>query len=167
MYILAKLLKALHSDAGPWPLAWGIVLGMMMGLMPFYRVYTLLLLFVVLFFRVNLCTFLLSWALFSALALALDPLLHQVGQSLLMQPGLQSMWEALYSTGFGRLSQFFHTITLGAMVLGWLLLPILLPVSRILVIKYREHFLQWVEKLWIVQLVKGSRAYQLYQAMGN
>lgn len=36
MQLLAKLLKALNSDDSPWQLAFGVMLGMIMGLTPFW-----------------------------------------------------------------------------------------------------------------------------------
>lgn len=167
MVFLAKLLKALHSDVGPWSLAFGIALGMIVGLTPLIKLHNVILLFVVLLFRVNLSTFLLSWGLFSVIAYMLDPLMNIVGESLLTNQSLLSMWTALYSTGVGRLSQFYHTLTLGSLIVSLILFPMVLFASKILVIKYREHFLIWVEKWRIVQVVKGSRVYQVYQGLGG
>ena len=59
MQLLAKLLKALNSDDSPWQLAFGVMLGMIMGLTPFWGLHSLLILFIVLFLRVNLSTCLL------------------------------------------------------------------------------------------------------------
>ncbi len=167
MIILAKLLKALHSDAGPWQLAFGIMFGMMMGLTPFFRFHNLIILFVVLFFRVNLATFLLSFGLFSVFALALDPLMMDVGESVLLSESLNGLWTAFYNTGLGRISQFYNTLTLGSLLISLLFAPILLLASKYLVIQYRQRFLAWVEKLWIIQLVKGSKVYQIYQGLGG
>lgn len=167
MIILAKLLKALHSDAGPWQLAFGIMFGMMMGLTPFFRFHNLLILFIVLFFRVNLATFLLSFGLFSVLAFALDPVMIGVGESILLNESLQGLWTALYNTGLGRISQFYNTLTFGSFFVSLLFAPVLLFISKILVVQYRQRFLVWVEKLWIIQLVKGSKVYQIYQGLGG
>ena len=167
MVFLAKLLKALHSDAGPWSLAFGIALGMIVGLTPLLKLHNLILFFIVLFFRVNLSTFLLSWGLFSIIAYLLDPLMIIIGESLLTNQSLLAMWTAFYSTGLGRLSQFYHTLTLGSLIVSFMLFPLVLFVSKILVVKYREHFLVWVEKWRIVQVVKGSRVYQIYQSIGG
>lgn len=167
MLILAKLLKALHSDSGPWSLAFGVGLGMIMGLTPLLQLHNLLLLFIVLFLRVNLSTFLVSLGLFSVLAFALDPLMMNIGESILTSEGLLGLWTSLYNTGIGRLSLFYNTLTMGSLVVSLLLAPIVIFASKLLVIKYREHFLQWVEKWKVVQMLKGSRIYQLYQGLGG
>lgn len=167
MYILAKLLKALHSDAGPWSLAFGIAFGMMMGLTPLFSLHNLLVLFIVLFCRVNLSSFLLSLGLFSLFAYLLDPLMMNIGESLLSQQNLSAIWTAFYNTGVGRLSQFNNTLMMGSVVLSLILFPLLVMVSKFLVINYRQHVLQWMEKWKVVQLIKGSRFYRIYQGMGG
>lgn len=165
MIILAKLLKALHSDAGPWQLAFGFTLGMVMGLTPLLRLHNLLLLFVVLFFRVNLATFLLSLGVFSGLAFLLDPMMMGLGEALLLSDGLHGLWTALYNTGIGQLSQFYNTLTMGSLILSLIFAPFVLIGSKILIIQYRSRFLEWVEDHKIIQFVKGSRVYQIYQGL--
>ncbi|WJG09037.1 TIGR03546 family protein [Aliiglaciecola sp. LCG003] len=167
MVILAKLLKALHSDAGPWSLAFGIVLGMIFGLTPLVKLHNLFILFFVLFFRVNLSTFLVSWGAFSLLAFGLDPVMDLLGEVILTNQSLQPMWTALYNTGIGRLSQFYHTLTMGSLALSLGLAPGVLFLSKILVVRYRVHFLAWVEQWRIVEIIKGSKVYQIYQGFGG
>ena len=167
MYYLAKLLKALHSDASPWQLAFGIAFGMLIGLTPLMRLHNLVFLFVVLLFRVNLATFLLSFALFSFLGLILDPLFANWGASLLSAAGMQESWTALYNTTLGQLSQFYHSATLGSLLGGLIAFVPVLLLSKWLVVHYRESFMAWVEKTYLIQMLKGSRVYQLYQSMGG
>jgi uncharacterized protein (TIGR03546 family) len=167
MSLLAKLLKALNSDASPWQLAFGIMLGMMMGLTPFIGLHSLIIVFVVLFFRVNLTTFLLAYALFSGLTLLLNPLMANIGEFLLVASDLNELWTSLYNSTFGQLTQFYHTLTLGSLLCSLILAPFILVSSKILVVQYRVRFMLWVNKLKIVQFVKGSSLYQLYQAVGD
>lgn len=167
MQLFAKLLKALNSDASPWQLAFGIMLGMIMGLTPFLGLHSLIILFIVLFLRVNLTTFLLAYALFSGFTLLLNPLMADIGESMLTSQSLLMSWTALYNTSLGQLSQFYHTLTLGSLILSLLLAPIILVISKLLIVQYRVRFMLWVNKLKIVQVVKGSRLYQLYQALGE
>lgn len=165
MVFLAKLLKALSSDASPWQLAFGIMLGMMVGLTPIWRLHNLIILFVVLFMRVNLSTFLVSLTLFSGLAYLFDPMMINIGESLLTNPDLQASWTSLYNTNLGQLSQFFHTLTLGSLVISLIFAPVLLLLSKFLIVQYRERFMVWANKLKLVQFLKGSRVFQLYMDM--
>ncbi|WDE13677.1 TIGR03546 family protein [Thalassomonas haliotis] len=167
MLLLAKLLKALSSDASPWQLALGIMFGMIFGLTPLLGLHNLLILFIVLFFRINLSTFLLAFPLFSGLGYVLAPLMSKMGESLLTLEGLNSIWTALYNTGFGRLSQFFHTLTLGSLITAIVLAPVVLIISKILIIQYREKLMAHIEKFKIIQLLKSSKLYRLYQGLGG
>lgn len=167
MFVLAKLLKALHSDAGPWSLAFGIMLGMVFGLTPLLNLHNLLVLFVALFFRVNLSTFFLSWGVFSLLALMLDPLMNNLGETILTGQSLQGVWTWLYNTELGRLSQFYNTLTMGSLVVSFIAAPFILAISRLLVIQYRVLFLAKIERWKVIEVLKGSRVYQIYQGMGG
>ncbi|MFT6989423.1 MAG: hypothetical protein ACJASL_001396 [Paraglaciecola sp.] len=166
MGILAKLFKALNSDSSPWQLAFGFAFGMVMGLTPLLGLHSLLLLFTVLFFRVNVTGFLVSWAVFSVFAIPFSIMLSNLGEGLLLNEGMQSIWTALYSSYFGQLSQFYHTLTLGSLLVSVCLFPLILIGSKKLIEQYRQRFMQWVTQWRIVQFIKGSNFYQLYQAIG-
>jgi len=167
MVFIAKLLKALSSDASPWQLALGIMFGMLVGLTPLLRLHNLIILFIVLFFRVNLSTFLIAFSVFSGLAYLLDPAMITIGESLLSNDSLHGFWTALYNSDLGLLSQFFHTLTLGSFVLAVLLCPIVLITSKILIVQYRERLMAYIEKLKIVAFLKSTKLYQLYKTLGN
>lgn len=166
MGLLVKFFKALNSDSSPWQLAFGFALGMVMGLTPTLGLHTLILLFVVLFFRVNVTGFLVSWAIFSVLTIPFSLLLSDLGEILLVYEGLQPVWKALYSTYLGQLSQFYHTLTLGSFLASVVLFPIILLGSKKLIEQYRLKFMQWVNQWRMVQLIKGTSFYQLYQTIG-
>ncbi|MGS2719078.1 TIGR03546 family protein [Paraglaciecola aestuariivivens] len=166
MGMLAKLFKALNSESSAWQLAFGIALGAIMGLTPWLGLHSLILLFVVLFFRINLSTFIVAWAGFTLLALPLNASFSELGHWLLMLPSLQGLWTFLYSTYLGQLSQFYHTLTLGSLVASLLLFPILLLGSKKLVDQYRQRLMLWVNQWRIVEFLKGSNFYQLYRSLG-
>jgi uncharacterized protein (TIGR03546 family) len=166
MGLLAKLFKALNSDSSPWQLAFGFALGMVMGLTPILGLHSVLLLFGVLFFRVNITSFLVSWAAFSVLTIPLSVLLSDLGEGLLVNEELRTVWTALYSTYLGQLSQFYHTLTLGSLLASIVLFPIILIGSKKLVEQYRLRFMQWVNQWRVVQFIKGTNFYQLYRAIG-
>ncbi|MFQ3235356.1 MAG: hypothetical protein ACI9C4_000912 [Paraglaciecola sp.] len=167
MQLLAKLLKALNSDASPWQLAFGIMLGMIMGITPFIGLHSLIIIFVVLFLRVNLTTFLLAYALCSSFTWLLNPMMADIGEALLGASNLNGLWTSLYNSTFGQLTQFYHTLTLGSLLVSLILAPFILVISKVLVVQYRVRFMLWVNKLKIVQFIKGSNLYQLYQALGE
>ena len=166
MGLLAKLFTALNSDSSPWQLAFGFAFGMVMGLTPLLGLHSLILLFVVLFFRINVTSFLVSWAAFSVLTIPFSGVLSNLGEGLLVYKGLQSFWTALYGSYLGQLSQFYHTLTLGSLLVSVALFPFVLMGSKKLIEQYRLRFMQWVNQWRIVQFIKGSHFYQLYRAIG-
>jgi uncharacterized protein (TIGR03546 family) len=167
MHLLVKFLKALNSESSPWQIAIALTLGMIVGFTPLLRLHNIIILLLVLFFRVNIASFIVSTCLFSAISLLLNPLILMVGDSLLTSEGLTPLWVTLYNTSIGQLSQFYHSQTMGGLGLGLLLsIPILLG-SRVAVIQYREKLMAWINKLKIVEALKGSNLYQLYQNMGS
>ena len=166
MVLLAKLFKALNSDSSAWQLAFGFAFGMVMGLTPVLGLHSFILLFVVLFFRVNITGLLVSWAAFSVLTIPLRVLLSDLGEGLLVYEGLQSTWTALYSSYLGQLSQFYNTLTLGSLLASVILFPFILIGSKKLVEQYRLRFMQWINQWRVVQFIKSSNFYQLYRSIG-
>lgn len=162
LHILVKFLRALSSEASPWQIAVAVTLGMIMGITPLLRLHNLLILFVALFFRINIGSFLASFILFSGIAWLFDPWLDQLGGAVLMASGLQDLWTALFNTGLGRLSQFNHTLTLGGLLAGLILAPLVLFGTRYLVIQYRSRVLTWVNRLHIVRALRASKLMRLY-----
>lgn len=160
---LAKLLKALNSETSPWALAWGVALGMVLGLTPLLSLHNILVLFVVLAFRINLSFFLISFAFCSGLAYLLDPAFNYTGESLLTSPELLGLWQLLYEMPLARIAQFNHTITLGSLVVALALLLPVLFVTRFMVMNYRTHIQLRLSRLPIVHVIKGTKFWSLYQ----
>ncbi len=167
MRLLIKFLKAINSEASPWQIAIAIMLGMIVGLTPFWRLHNLLILFLALFFRINFASFLVSALLFAGFAWILDPLMEGIGESILLAAGLQDFWTALYNTGPGQLSHFNHTLTMGSLVFSLVLAPFILLGSRYVVIQYRLRIMAWVNRLWIVKLLKATKLFKLYTGWSN
>lgn len=165
MYMIARLLKALNSDSGAWSLAFAVAFGMVLGLTPTVRLHNLVLLLLVMVLRVHLGLFLLSFLLFSAIALLLDPAMISLGESLLTLPALESSWTALYDTALGRLSQFNHTLTAGSLTVSLLLFLPLAWLSHWLVVQYREKLMTAIKRLKIVEFLRSSRLYKVYQQL--
>lgn len=161
--ILAKLLKALNSETSAWALATGIALGMVAGFTTLLSVHNLLILFLVLTLRVNVSFFLLSFTLASGLAYLLDPAFNYVGEYLLTSQGLLSLWQSLYEVPLARIMQFNHTISLGSFVVALVLFIPVLLVARFIVDNYRSHIQARIARLPLVNVIKGTKFWALYQ----
>ena len=164
---LLKLLKALNAEIGPWQIAFAAALAMVIGLTPLWSMHNLFILLLAFILRVHLATFFIFWGLFSALAYLLDPWFEQIGRGLLTNASLHDFWTQLYQQEFWRLMHFNHTITLGSLLVAVLAFVPTAVVFRLAVIQYRAFMLPYIEKLKIIQLLKSTKVYELYQRLDD
>lgn len=116
--LMAKFLKVLNSDDNPWSIAVAIGLGMIVGLTPFWTLHNLLILVIAFLFRTHLASFWLSVIVFGMLAIGFAPLMSDLGNQLLGDPDLQSMWTAMYQQDFWRMTQFNNSLLLGSLLIS-------------------------------------------------
>lgn len=164
---LLKLLKALNAETAPWQISLAFVLAMVMGFTPLLSLHNLLILLLALVLRINLSAFILALGLFSGIAYLLDPLFMRAGESLLLNPELKGFWTVLYNSDFWRLAHFNHTLTLGSAVVSAALALPLFFLFRWLIVNYRSHLLAWVRKSRMVQIIKASKLFKLYQTLSD
>jgi len=161
--MVLKLLKALNSEIGPWQIAFAGALALVIGLTPLWSVHNLVILLLAFVLRVHLATFFMFWALFTGLAYLLDPWFHQIGLYWLTQASLNETWTTMYQQDFWQVMHFNHSKTLGSLIVTVLaFLPTAL-LFRLGIIRYRASMMPWLNKLKVMQVLKGSRFYQLYE----
>jgi uncharacterized protein (TIGR03546 family) len=165
--IIAKILKALNSEAEPGQISLALCFGMIAGLTPLLSLHNLLILFFVLVLRVNLSTFILAWGLFSGVAYLLDPLFHRIGLSVLRASPLEGLWTALYNVTLCRLESFNNSIVMGSLVFSAVLFIPVYLISNVAIRRYRDHILAWVRESRIMQILKGSKLYAAYQRVSG
>lgn len=163
--LLAKTLRVLNSETDPGQISLALVLAMIMGFTPFWSLHNLIVLFLALLLRANLSSFILGLALFGSLAYLLDPLFHRFGLLLLTADPLVGLWTALYNTLPGRLDRINNTIVAGSLTLSIILAVPAFLLFNLLIRKYRERVMKWVEKSRIAQAVKANRFYRIYQSV--
>ncbi len=160
---ILKFFKALNSDVGPWQIAFAGAFALVIGLTPLWSLHNLIVLLLAFSLRVHLGTFFVFWGVFSLFAYLLDPWFHQTGLTLLTQPELLPTWQALYLNDFWQASRFNHTITLGSFVIAIVAFVPTAVIFRLSVNQYRASVMPWFDKLKVVQVLKGSRLFQLYE----
>jgi uncharacterized protein (TIGR03546 family) len=165
--LLAKTLKALNSETDPGQISLALVLAMIMGFTPFWSPHNLIVLFLVLLLRANLSSFILGLALFGSAAYILDPVFHRTGLLLLTADPLVGFWTALYNTLPGRLDRINNTIVAGSLMISLLLAVPAFFLFNLLIRKYRERVMKWVEKSRIAQAIKANRFYRIYQSVST
>ncbi len=90
--------------------------------------------------------------------------MDKVGEEMLTTPALNGLWTTLYNQDIWRLAHFNNTLTLGSFVCALVIAIALVPISNMLVKRYRTHVLAWVRKTKVMQVLKASRFYRLYSA---
>lgn len=164
---IAKLLSILNSETEPAQISIAAAFSMVAGLTPFLSLHNLLVLFLVLVIRVNLSTFLLGLAFFSAVAYLLDPLFHVIGFNVLTASFLKGFWTALYNSTFFRLTGFNNSILMGSLLFSLLMFVLLVFVLNYLIRKYREYILAWLIETRLIKAFMASRVYGYYTMYSN
>jgi uncharacterized protein (TIGR03546 family) len=124
-----QMLADLVTDAAsPRQIAWGISLGMLVGLIPKGNLTAWLLAAFVLATRANLGGAALSAFVFSWVGMLVDPLTHRLGLTLLTSVTLRPVWDWLYGLPLMPWLRLHNTVVLGNLLLG---LALLLPAYAI------------------------------------
>ena len=165
---LARLIKILRSAATPGQIAGGFVLGMILGLTPLWSLHNLLVIILLIILNVNMAVAIFSFGIFSGFAYLLDPLFHNLGYYLLVDvSSLHGLWTTLYNMPIIALSRFNNTVVMGSLVVSILLILPVFLLTKKGVILYREKLESKFQKFKIVQLVKGSKIYSIYEKIKN
>jgi uncharacterized protein (TIGR03546 family) len=159
--LLAKILKTLNSAVSPWQIGWAIALGLFAGILPF-GLLTLLIVLLVCLLTINLSTFLVVWGLTEGLMLLLATPLEALTWQYAQHDALLTL---LANTESLQLLHLHHTLTLGAFVLGSILLLPVAWLSALLVRQYRSRIMSKVEKWQLTQMLKASKLYALYEKL--
>jgi uncharacterized protein (TIGR03546 family) len=159
--MLAKILKVLNSQVSPWQIGWAIALGLFSGILPL-GLLTLLIVLIVCLLTINLSTFIVVWGLTEGLMLLcatpLENLTWQYAQN-------DTLLKLLANTETLQLLHLHHTLTLGAFVLGAVLVVPVAWLSKVLVMQYRSRVMSSVEKWKLTQMLKASKLFALYEKL--
>ena len=163
--LLAKTLKALNSDASPIQLALALALAMLVAFNSLFSLLGVISIFFLFLLRVNFGAFFLGLAIFSILSLILNNAFISVGEQLLTSSELGNFWTALYQCYWFRLFELNNTLVMGALICSIVLFIPVTVFCRFLVIKYRESIMTFVNKFKVVQTLKASKFYQIYDTV--
>ncbi|MBU0480741.1 MAG: TIGR03546 family protein [Proteobacteria bacterium] len=163
--LIARFLKVLNSDAEPGQISLAFCFAMVAGLTPLASPHNILVLFLVCILRANLSTFLLGLLVFTGIAYLLDPLFNLIGIALLTMGPLNSLWTALYNTTLFRLENFNNSIVMGSLAFSVVLFAPMYFLSSLLVVRYRDHVLRWVERSRLMKFFMASKLYTLYKSI--
>lgn len=164
---VAKLLKALSSEASPNQLAGGFILGMIIGLTPVLSVHNLLILVLIIILKVNIGMAILAFLIFSGIAYLADPLFHSFGIWILENDGLQDTWTSMYNNELWAISKFYNTVVIGSFISALVLCVPMFPLTKVGVVQYRKHIHEKVMKTKFAKALKGTKLYSVYQTVAR
>ena len=159
---LFGFIKLLNSDKGTNQIAAGIACGMILGFTPVFSLQTLLVIFCLFFFRIQIGAATISAFFFAIPAYLLDPVFHAVGVRVLEMEGLRPLFTTLYNMPIIPFTRFNNSVVMGSGVLAVALAPVVFAVSRKLVSAYRDRVVARFEKTAFWKAVKATSFYQWY-----
>lgn len=163
--LLAKLLRVLNSETEPGQISLGLCFAMIAGLTPLLSLHNLFVLLLVFILRVNFSAFVLGLIFFTGVAYLLDPLFHLLGLAILTAGPLEGLWTVLYQSAWWRLEHFNNSIVMGSLVFSVVLFIPVLALSNLLIRRYRQHVMAWIQKTKIMQIIKASKLYRAYSTV--
>ena len=164
--LLSKIVKALRSNQSPNQLAWGFVLGMIIGLTPFWNLHNIIIIILIIILNVNISMSIAGFIIFSLFAYIFDPLFHSIGYALLVNAkSLQPLWIYLSQKPVLAFLNFNNTVVLGSFLVSLVLLIPLFYAIRAGVLAYRGHWEERVRRLKVVQALTGSKVYSFYRKL--
>ncbi len=148
--------KALFVDATPKQMAFGLAMGVLVGLVPKGNLLAVLLMMILCSLRVNLGIGLMAVFVTSWVGMLLDSVTHQIGSVLLKNEILRPLWTAMYDTVLFPWTDFNNTIVLGSFVLGLTVFAPVYFVSRPVFAKVVPRLTERVKKFKLVALLLGG-----------
>lgn len=152
---LFNFLKLLNSDTGTNQLAAGLSLGLFLGFAPFLSLQTLLVLFIVFVFRVQLGAAFLSAFFFKFVAYMIDQPAHYLGKAVLESESLRPLFVSMYNMPLVPLTRFNNSIVMGSLIVSLILTPIAFFGFKIGILKYRAT---------VVARFKGTKMWKAFAA---
>jgi uncharacterized protein (TIGR03546 family) len=162
--IILKFLKILNSEADPWQIGAGFVVGLFLGLTPLLSFHNIFVVIALLFLRINITSALVSMGVFSAVSLATAGISNQIGGFLLRMESLEGIWRFLSETPGLGLFSFNNTLVLGSLILACIgALPVFLIIT-LSVSLYRHKLKEKIAKWKIVKYLKMTKMGKFFSA---
>ena len=164
---LAKLLRILNSETNPIQISLGICFGMVVGFTQTWSLHNLIILFIILFFRINLSAFLVGIVGFKSFSILFTGLFHKVGLWLLTADFYKDLGTLLYNTTFWKFDRINNTVVAGGIVIAIVGFLPMLFLCNLSIKKYRLHILSYMQKTKIVKALRSSDLYHYYQKIAR
>jgi uncharacterized protein (TIGR03546 family) len=160
---IQSLVRALNSDGTPGQVAMGMAIGLAFGLTPLVSLHNLVVLAIAMLTTVSFPGVFVGWVVATPIGFLLDPLFDRIGMALLMNDALAPLFVWIINTPVVALARLNNSIVLGSLVFWLVALVPMFFVFRVLVARYRVDVYAHVQKWRVVQVVKTSKLWNVYQ----
>jgi uncharacterized protein (TIGR03546 family) len=154
--------KLLNSETGHNQIAAGIACGLILGFAPAFSLQTVLVIFLLFFFRIQIGAATLSAFFFKLMAYLIDPLAHTLGSKVLETPSLTPLFTQMYNMPIVPLTRFYNSITMGSAVISVVLALPVFFLTKKLVMKYRETVFARFKQSKFFKALKATSLYNWY-----
>lgn len=151
-----QLAQALTDNESPRQIAWGFVLGMMIGLIPKGNLLLVALTLLLCALRVNKSAGLLAAGLFSLVGFAFDGLAHHIGTIVLLWEPARPVHIWLYELPLGPWLGVNNTVVVGQLILGiYFAFPVYYFVHRF-ARQIQPRLSKWLMRYRIIRWLRGA-----------
>jgi uncharacterized protein (TIGR03546 family) len=157
-----SLLQLLNSDKGTNQIAAGVACGLILGFAPVFSLQTMLVIFILFFFRIQIGAATLSAFFFAFVAWLLDPIHNAVGMAVLENDSLKSLFTQMYNMPLVPLTRFYNSIVMGSGLVSLVLAIPMFFFARVLITKYRELIVARFQQTKVWKAVKATGFYKWY-----
>lgn len=156
------LIKLLNSDTGHNQIAAGIACGLILGFAPVFSLQTVLVIFVLFFFRIQIGAATLSAFFFKFIAWILDPAFHFAGSAVLEMEALNGLFTTMYNMPIVPLTRFYNSIVMGSGLVALILAIPTYFLSKKLILKYRATIVARYQQTKFWKAVQATKFYNWY-----
>ncbi len=155
-------LRLLNSDTGTEQLAAGLTMGLFLGFSPFLSLQTLLFIFVLFFFRIQIGAAFLGAFFFKFVAFIVDPLADILGRVVLEAEAFRSLWVALYNMPIIPMTRFNNSIVMGSFLAALILCVPTYYLFKSLILKYRAVVVSRIKETKVWKAITATKFYNWY-----
>ncbi|MDZ4658336.1 MAG: TIGR03546 family protein [Bythopirellula sp.] len=148
--------QALVANDSPRQVAWGFVIGMMIGLVPKGNLTAILLGMMLLGLRVNKPAGLMGIGVFTYLGLFVDAFAHRVGSAFLAWEPLQATHTQLFESAVSPIFGLNNTVVVGQLLIGLYLVYPIYWLSHRFAVKVQAPLSAWLLRYKAVRWLRGA-----------
>jgi uncharacterized protein (TIGR03546 family) len=157
-----SLLQLLNSDTATNQIAAGVACGLILGFAPVFSLQTVLVIFLLFFFRIQIGAATLAAFFFKFIAWILDPVSDQVGRTVLETDSLRPLFTEMYNMPIVPFTRFANSIVMGSALVSLILALPVFFLSRILIQKYRINVVARFRETKFWRAWAGTSVYKWY-----